>query len=59
MTFAEKMKAQAIAANKQLVLAEGTELRTIQAARKIVDEKLPRPLSWSETMTQSHRPPIR
>lgn len=40
MTFAEKMKAQAIAANKQLVLAEGTELRTIQAARKVVDEKL-------------------
>lgn len=40
MTFAEKMKAQAIAANKQLVLAEGTKLRTIQAARKVVDEKL-------------------
>jgi len=40
MTFAEKMKAQAIAAQKNLVLAEGTELRTIQAARKIVDEKL-------------------
>ncbi|NCC63469.1 MAG: phosphate acetyltransferase [Spirochaetia bacterium] len=42
MTFAEKMKAQAIAANKHLVLAEGTELRTIQAARKIVDERLAR-----------------
>ena len=40
MTFAEKMKAQAIAAQKNLVLAEGTENRTIQAARKIVDEKL-------------------
>ena len=40
MTFAEKMKAQAIAANKNLVLAEGTELRTIQAARKIIDEKI-------------------
>ena len=40
MTFAEKMKAQAAKANKHLVLAEGTELRTIQAARKIVDEKL-------------------
>ncbi len=40
MTFAEKMKAQAIAANKNLVLAEGTELRTIQAARKIIDGKL-------------------
>ncbi|MDT4762355.1 phosphate acetyltransferase [Sphaerochaeta sp. PS] len=40
MTFAEKMKAQAIAANKNLVLAEGTEQRTIQAARKIIDEKI-------------------
>jgi phosphate acetyltransferase len=40
MTFAEKMKAQAIEAQKKLVLAEGTESRTIQAARKIVDEKL-------------------
>ncbi|NBK22626.1 MAG: phosphate acetyltransferase [Spirochaetia bacterium] len=40
MTFAEKMKAQAIAANKKLVLAEGTESRTIQAARKIIDQKI-------------------
>ena len=40
MTFAEKMKAQAIEANKNLVLAEGTESRTIQAARKIIDEKI-------------------
>ena len=40
MTFAEKMKAQAIAANKNLVLAEGTEARTIQAARKIIDQKI-------------------
>lgn len=40
MTFAEKMKAQAIEAGKNLVLAEGTEPRTIQAARKIVDEKI-------------------
>jgi phosphate acetyltransferase len=40
MTFAEKMKAQAVAANKNLVLPEGTEPRTIQAARKILDEKI-------------------
>lgn len=40
MTFAEKMKAQAIEANKKLVLAEGTEGRTIQAARKIIDQKI-------------------
>ena len=40
MTFAEKMKAQAIEANKNLVLAEGTESRTIQAARKIIDQKI-------------------
>ncbi len=40
MTFAEKMKAQAIEANKNLVLAEGTEERTIQAARKIIDQKI-------------------
>lgn len=40
MTFAEEMKAKAVAANKKLVLPEGTEPRTIQAARKIVDEKI-------------------
>ncbi|AEC02234.1 phosphate acetyltransferase [Parasphaerochaeta coccoides] len=40
MTFAEKMKAQAVAAAKKLVLAEGTEIRTVKAARIIIDEKL-------------------
>ena len=32
MTFAEKMKAQAIAAGKSLVLPEGLEPRTVKAA---------------------------
>ena len=40
MTFAEKMKGLAKAANKKLVLAEGLEPRTVRAARKIVDEGL-------------------
>jgi phosphate acetyltransferase len=40
MTFAEKMKAKAIQLQKKLVLPEGTELRTVAAARRIVDEKL-------------------
>ncbi len=40
MTFAEKMKDLAKAANKKLVLAEGLEPRTVRAARKIVDEGL-------------------
>jgi len=40
MTFAEEMKAKAVAANKKLVLPEGTEPRTLQAARKIIDEKI-------------------
>lgn len=40
MTFAEKMKAQAKAAQKRLVLAEGCEDRTIKAARIIADEEL-------------------
>jgi len=40
MTFAEKMKAKAIAAAKVLVLPEGTEERTLQAARKILDGKI-------------------
>lgn len=40
MSFAEKMKAQAKAAQKRLVLAEGSEERTIRAARIIADESL-------------------
>lgn len=40
MSFSEKMKAKAKKAQKALVLPEGTEPRTIQAARKIADEGL-------------------
>ncbi|HPZ15064.1 MAG TPA: phosphate acetyltransferase [Sphaerochaeta sp.] len=40
MTFAQAMKAQAAQAGKTLVLPEGCEERTIQAARIITDEKL-------------------
>ncbi len=40
MTFAETMIAKAVAAHKRLVLPEGTEPRTLQAARKIVDQKI-------------------
>ena len=40
MTFAEKMIRKAVAAQKRLVLAEGTEPRTLQAARKIKDQKI-------------------
>ena len=40
MTFAEKMKKQAIAAQKSLVLPEGLELRTVKAARMILDQKI-------------------
>lgn len=40
MTFAENMKAKAVQLQKALVLPEGTEPRTVAAARKIVDEKL-------------------
>ena len=40
MTFAEKMKAQAIAAGKSLVLPEGLEPRTVKAARMILDQKI-------------------
>lgn len=40
MTFSEKMKDLAKKANKKLVLPEGMEPRTVQAARKIVDEGL-------------------
>ena len=42
MTFTERMRAQAKALQKRLVLPEGTEPRTIPAARKIVDEGLAR-----------------
>ncbi|MBR2281686.1 MAG: phosphate acetyltransferase [Spirochaetales bacterium] len=40
MTFAEKMKGQAIAAHKSLVLPEGLEPRTVKAARMILDQKI-------------------
>ena len=40
MTFAEKMKKQAIAARKSLVLPEGLEPRTVKAARMILDQKI-------------------
>lgn len=40
MSFVEKMKKQAIAMQKSVVLPEGTEVRTIQAARILVDEKI-------------------
>ncbi len=40
MTFSEKMKSLAKKAGKRLVLAEGLEKRTVQAARKIKDEGL-------------------
>jgi len=38
--FVESMKAKAKAAGKKLVLAEGTEPRTVKAARAILDEKI-------------------
>ena len=40
MTFAETMKAKAKALQKALVLPEGTEPRTVAAARMIVDQHL-------------------
>ena len=40
MTFAEKMKKQAIVAQKSLVLPEGLEPRTVKAARMILDQKI-------------------
>lgn len=40
MDFVTGMKAKAKAAQKKLVLPEGTDLRTIKAARIITDEKL-------------------
>ena len=40
MDFVKEMKAKAQAMQKRLVLPEGTEIRTIKAARILVDEKL-------------------
>ena len=40
MNFEQKMKAKAREMQKRLVLPEGTEIRTIKAARILVDEKL-------------------
>ncbi|NLD82502.1 MAG: phosphate acetyltransferase, partial [Smithella sp.] len=39
-SFVESMKAKAKAAGKKLVLAEGTEPRTVKAAKAILDEKI-------------------
>ena len=40
MSVIEKIKAKAAADLKHIVLAEGTEPRTVQAAQKIVEQKL-------------------
>jgi phosphate acetyltransferase len=40
MTFAQKMKKQAKDAQKKLVLPEGCEERTLQAAQKVMEENL-------------------
>ena len=40
MSFVEKMKAKAVSMGKKLVFPEGTEPRTIQAARIISNEKI-------------------
>ena len=40
MSFSEMMQEKARAAQKKLVLAEGSEPRTVQAARIIVDKKI-------------------
>jgi phosphate acetyltransferase len=40
MSFVESMKAKAKSAGRKLVLAEGTEPRTVKAARMIIDEKI-------------------
>jgi len=40
MSFVESMKAKAVSMQKKLVLPEGTEPRTMAAARIIVDEKI-------------------
>lgn len=40
MNFVESMKAKAKSYQNRLVLPEGTEPRTVQAARKLVDEKI-------------------
>lgn len=40
MNFVESMKARAIEYGNRLVLPEGTEPRTVQAARKIIDSRI-------------------
>ena len=40
MSFVETMRAKAKSAGKKLVLAEGTEPRTVKASRIIMDEKI-------------------
>ncbi len=40
MSFVESMRAKAKSAGRKLVLAEGTEPRTVKAARIIIDEKI-------------------
>jgi phosphate acetyltransferase len=40
MDFVKEMKSKAVSAPKRLVLAEGTEKRTIKAARILADEKI-------------------
>lgn len=52
MTFAEKMKSLAKAAQKNIVLPEGTEERTLQAARKIKDQNIAKNVTLLGVVTE-------
>jgi hypothetical protein len=49
MDFVNEMRQKAKSLQKRLVLAEGTEPRTIKAARIILDEKLAASVTWLNT----------
>ncbi len=55
MSFTETMKEKAVSYQNRLVLPEGTESRTVQAARKIIDMKIAREVTLLGTVADVER----
>ena len=54
MSFVERMRAKAVSLQRTLVLPEGTEPRTVRAARAIVDQKLAKTVTLLGKMDAVH-----
>ena len=57
MSVIDKIRAKAMSNVKQIVLAEGSEPRTVQAARSITDLKIARVTLLGERSAKSRKQP--